>query len=200
MSDHMDDFLRELQDDLNAVQPSPEFAARVRQQVAAEPKWKWFGVWQVATAASVVAVAAVTVMLWPSQKPAVELPVAIVANSQNTAQTSTVQPTAMPPAASVQVEVAPAAAPRTMRTAAVRTQPVVLREPEVIISLDDRNALLRFIASAQAGRAGNVPARVSLFDEGTGELTVPSLKEIQPIVVEPLPGSSDPRGGGSNER
>lgn len=199
MSDeHMDDFLRELGDDLNAVRPSPEFAAKVRQQVAAQPERRWFGIWQVATAGSIVAVATIAVVLWRSDR-ATELSKPIVVATENPARPSAPAPTAVQPAASLQVEVARTAT-GTTRTAAVKVQHVVSREPEVIISPDERSALLRFIASTQAGRAGNVPASVSLFDESTGELAVPNLKEIRPIVVEPLPGSTDPRGGGRNQR
>src|SRR5580765_6977217 len=94
MSDEqMDDIFQELRDDLAAVHPSPEFAAKVRMKVDAQPTRAWFGIWQVATATGLATVAVVALVLWRAQPAQIDAPAPIAATAQN-------PPTASPAAAS----------------------------------------------------------------------------------------------------
>jgi hypothetical protein len=191
MSDeHMDDLLREIGEDLNAVRPSPEFAAKVRQQVAAQPERRWFGIWQVATAVGVTACAIVAVVGY----------MAMNSEGPSPSPAPTIQATNVAPPAQTDLRVASAPVVRIEPRHAVATPrtPVVAarREPEVLVPSDQALAITRYLGRLKSGHAGHVPKGVDLIDETTGEVNVPKLIEIQPIVVDLLPGSADPRGGG----
>jgi hypothetical protein len=200
--EHMDDLLRELRDDLTAVRPSPEFAARVRRQVETQPARRWFGIWQVATAASGVALAAVALMAWRAQAPAGEpqAPITVTAQNPN-------PPTPSPAAASSVSTAQPTAVavnrvtPRQVTAAPpVHVQQVAAREPEVLIPAGDVLAFSRLMSRVRSGALIELASKGPLIDEVTGELaSVPALT-IPPLVVEPLPGTVDGRSGGSDKR
>jgi len=71
MDEQMNDasFDREIES-LLAVEPSPEFVARVRARVAEEPEpRRWWTSWTLAVAGA-VAVVILAVIAWPSREPA----------------------------------------------------------------------------------------------------------------------------------
>jgi hypothetical protein len=196
MSDErIDDMLRELRDDLMAVRPSPEFAAKLRQQVAARPARNWFGIWHVAMAASVVALAALAIVLWPSQATKHDAPAPGVIAAQN-------PPTPLAPAASSTTVAPTGAVNQTTPRHAVVTQParvqrVAAREPEVLVPGDQRTALIGLLASMRS-RGTQVPQETEVAVDSEGRLPVPAAIRVSPITIEPL-GPPVP-GGGSRER
>lgn len=195
MSDeHIDDMLRELRDDLMAVRPSPEFAANVRQQVAARPERKWFGIWQVATAASVVALAALAIVLWSSQATKHDVPVAVTAQESPTHSAPVESSTTVAPPVSVAVNQAtPRRAPDTQP---VRVQQVASREPEVLVPADQRMALISLLASMK-NKGTQVPGEAVQLVDNEGRMPVASAITVPPITIELL---GPPPGGGSRER
>jgi hypothetical protein len=195
MSDEqMDDIFRELQDDLAAVRPSPEFAAKVRQRVASAPERRWFGVWQIATAASIVTVAVLAFVFWRSQVKHVEAPTPVVVTAQN-------PPTPSPSAASSTGETTllsqkPEA--RSQTVAALRTRPNRSHEPEVLVPSDQADSIRRFMTAIRSGV--NASAQVTSTEDPAAALPPLKLIEIEPITVELLPGTPDGRGGRREQR
>jgi hypothetical protein len=194
MSDEeMDDIFQQLRDDLAAVRPSPEFAAKVRMQVAAQPKRAWFGIWQVATAAGVFAIAALALVFWRAQSTTPVAPAPITVTTQNT-------PTSSPAAASSTTELptVPPVAPRPAVTRQVARAPhVETRQPEVLAPADQRNALISLLASMR-NRGTQVPQEVTADVDSDGRLPAPATITVPPITVQPL--SPPIQGGGSRER
>lgn len=154
------------------VDPSPEFLARVRTRIAAEPassRWRlaWLMVPAVATSLAALALA-----LFPLRE--VVPPAAPMAPTRAVAP-SRVAPLAASPAARSRV------GPRRTRQPA-RTIEAARAFPEVVISEDEQRA---FEALLAASRRGMLPVRV--LSETGGEESLPPLPlDIEDLVVEPL--------------
>jgi hypothetical protein len=197
---HVDEALDDLRRAL-AIDPSPEFAVRVRARVHDERArgWRWRGsrAWLIALVPAAAAVV-LALQVLPNQTPTTPArPVASEPPRADLARTDTPAIPGREPAAS-----APAtrAVPpnrtssRAVMTAAAAT---TRREPEVIIPDDQRVALMRLLAALREGSA-IVPPGAPIVDELTGELLEPTPIELLPITVEPLPGT--PPEGGSGKR
>jgi hypothetical protein len=185
----MDDFLRELQDDLRDVRPSPEFAAKVRRQLETQPARNWFGIWQVATAAAVVAVAVAALVLWRPQTRVTNSPV------QNTVAVTQPAPRPTPPAATQTTVAQPVASGQVVvNRTAPRTTPA---EPEVLVPSDQRMALVALLEGMRR-RGNHVPSETTPLVDDEGRLPAPAEITVSPITIEPL--SPPVPGGGSRER
>jgi hypothetical protein len=188
------DALRELEDAL-CVTPSPDFAARVRERVAAAPQVSGSTWWARRLAlAGAVPAAVVVVVLWSSRgevvslrvpEPAPEVVVALsparpAASPARPAATET-RPRAPAPA------IAPARPARRTPTAARRAVPAAASDaPFVMISGEDARALDRLLVVLQTSRSP-LPEFGGRVDAETGELLPPAPIELPALDPSPLP-------------
>ncbi len=149
----MDAVDREIESAL-AVDPSPEFLARVRERIAGEPAPLRHGLWLVF--ANGVAVAfVIALVLMASFQNADRSPVPALAPSPAPA-------VAAPPASAVSVAPASGVASgvdRAIRPAGLRVHP--RRWPDVLVSASEANALRELL---EAGRDGRADLAVALRD------------------------------------
>jgi hypothetical protein len=155
---------------LLAIEPSPEFVARVRTHVANEPETpRWRLAWVVAPAmgACIVVFAAVMVM---SSRPEPAAPVQAVTPSTVPRAVVERKPTVEPPR-----RVAHAAVP-------ARRPPSGMPRPEVVISEKERQAFEQLLLALAQNR---LPVQVRAEDPAEESLA-PEPLEIEPLTIEPL--------------
>ena len=172
------------------VDPSPEFLPRVRARVASEQMhrgwywstgWRWAGVAAVVTA---VAVIAVWTLRDPSRAPR-------EAHLTGTPPVESITPSVEPalPAPALVTSSAesqkPVSAP-VARTSRLTHTPVVVKRPEVLISLDEAVALRQLIVAiaARQVQATDIPQLAAAL------APLPTIEEIvlEPIELSPLDG------------
>jgi hypothetical protein len=201
---------RELQAALD-VDPSPEFVARVRQRIAAEPapqRWRAWWLMAAADAAAAVVVAAVVVMRWPGP-----------ADGRPTLLTARALPVAADPidagspkglrygdsdgvgAAVARAAVARAAVAQPFRaaTAAVgRPEGLRYERPpaaaDILIDPRERATLVRLIANVGRGRV-ELNAMLGPSPFSVAEPAPTDDIQIAPISIEPL----EPGGEGARQ-
>ena len=158
---------RELQD-LLAIEPSPAFIARVRAQIADEPRSAWFTWPRAAVMASGIAIVmAVAVVFMPSGG---EPPAIAVAPAT--------PPSAAPPViAAVQLPAVTAIHPTREHV----KRAVVRVEPEVIMPREEIRGMRRLLVMAARG-----DARLTSMLGAPFVTSNEPLPEIAPIVIEPL--------------
>jgi hypothetical protein len=152
--------------DALAVDPSPQFAARVRARIAEEPARidRRFGLWLwMPVAAGAVAAVAVALLVWPARTH-----VAPLLAARSFGADAATLPSAATSMASVQTPRI-AIAPGTERRA----------DPEILISPSESRALLKIIAGPRTWQLDPAPVPVS---------TAPPVADlmIEPIVITPL--------------
>lgn len=173
-----------------SAEPSPEFTARIRQRIAAEPGpvaswWEGFRPGWLPIAAGALAILVLAIwFMRRAPSPLQPIPSPEVAHSQ-------------PP--SIQV---PEALPPDRHTAGGRAHPRVAPhdagtvpprrpEPEIIVPAGQERAVLQLYAAIRSGRAD----AASLI-AAPASLEIPELK-IAPLEVKPLSeGGSDTGNGG----
>lgn len=170
-----------------AVDPSPEFVARVRQRIAKAPRpmgWGWIWAAMAASAAAVAVAVVMVIRPAPTSRPQVSADVTVAAAPR----TTTAEPPMVPPVAtSPSRSSTPAAA--TIPAVSAR-QPVVnvdrTREPQVLIDRTESDALRRLLAQAHDGMVDlsalpdAVPPTVALMPPS--EIVVPPLIAIEPLA------------------
>src|SRR5262249_43443818 len=139
------DVLKELSAALD-VQPSPEFAARVRERVASAPRAHWSWMW-IALGTGVPAATVALISLRGPVQPVVQAPTVLAS-----APVAVVEPVGPKPAPSPHVV---ERAPAPVRVLPVRATSSA--EPEVLVPDDERIALNRLLLAMRQGRAA-VPA------------------------------------------
>ena len=157
-----------------AVDPSPEFQARVRTRIAAEPAprspWLRWAVLTACAAPVVLALVLVDPAIWPDRTEPVPLParasdVALAAN-----------PIARPPAVAPQVT----PPPRRITGAAPRIAAAPPREPvvgaEVLIAPEERRAFQLFQRILREGA----------LDADAFAGAEPAAQDVQALVVVPI--------------
>jgi hypothetical protein len=155
-----------------SVDPSPQFVARVRTRIAAEPApsslWRWRMVASTGAAVAIAAAVVIVAVRPAGAPPAVVLPAGHDLVLLAPPMVAPVVPPAAVPAAPV---------PRT----APRVAPPPAAGIEVLISGDERRAFALLVRSIEEGRLSSaaIPAA------GAGEATVPSI-EIPPLDTTPL--------------
>lgn len=191
----LDDALQGLRTELS-FDPSPEFAAKVRQQVEQAPARSFWNVWTWTAVAATcgIAVVAGAILLRPNSG----VVVAPGAPTTDLASAPSITQTPMP---------------GTMPTTTTKTatpKPVVVnaaatRELEVLVPQDQLIAIRQLMSAVRSGAAKDVPAAQPLIDPATGELVAPKLIESKPIEIplisiELLPGLGEGRSGGSERK
>jgi hypothetical protein len=169
-----------------AITPSPEFAARVRQEIAARPShvaW-WSAPHMLLAAAGVCAVIVVpAVMLWPGGVSApVVRPDVTVASSEHVAVVVSGVATAQAPSG---VATRPAVPRRQAPLRPVRVESVF---GETLVPDDQRLALERLLGGIRAGRA-TVPGVVAEETVDEDGRRLPSALVIEPLKLELLAGT-----------
>lgn len=155
-------------EDLLAVDPSPEFVAKVRQRVAVEPAPRlWWFSWRLATAGAGLAALATAALLWPDSRPAPPATVPPVARH------------AGPVAVASEPDAAPAPAPSHPRTLARSNR---LASPVVLIQQKDAEAMNLLIARVREGAMPDMTEVLAAVDA-----TGPEWIAIPDVVIEPIP-------------
>ena len=195
MIDDRDDLLREIGATLS-IEPTPEFAAKVRRAVAERQReLTW---WRFAIVVGSACVLVMTgVVLWHSGRLRTE-PDRLAdgpPSPVSTAVRDVVEPHPQP------TRVEPVGAPRARtRRPIVATR--ASRVPETIVPPDQAEGLRRWMAMVH-NRTGMLPATRTVVDEGTGELLpLPEIAgiDLPALKIDPLPGSEDaPEKGGTDE-
>jgi hypothetical protein len=182
MDDQMNDASldREIESML-AVEPSPEFLARVRTRVAEEPEpSRWRGAWMFATAGA-VAVAIVAVMVWPSREsaPSSSAPTDVPRIAKGVVETITPPPSSPgPPLRRTQPAMA-----RTIRLAAAPERGIDIDLPEVVVAENEVRTFASLVASSrQSGFDVAVPTAPDL----DRPLEIKELPAVEPIEIEPI--------------
>lgn len=168
-----------------AITPSPEFAARVRQQISTQPaRSNWWPDRHLMAAAAMVCVVSVVVMRWDGQSsPDVRRGVPVVAAVP-----------VVPIAPGVAAAPAPAAVTPVVTTVArprrssPRVVPVESVFAETLVPDDQRLALERLLGAIRAGRA-TVPGVVAeeIVDEDGRRM--PRALVIEPLKLDLLAGT-----------
>ena len=177
-----------------AVDPSPEFVARVRTRIASEPApsaWRFSWTLLAAASAAIVMIAAMVIV------------------RQSTGQHAGPResaPIAARPigAASAFVSLAPATARRLLDVSPQRSPsaapnaPHAPSEPEVLIALDESAALRRLMRGVRQGVVDPSTLADGLSEivaiQPLEEIVLAPLAEISPITIAPL-GSVAPEEG-----
>ena len=199
--EHTDQRVDELLADLDralAIEPSPAVTARVRTRVEADAS-RWFGWGWLLAAAGVIVLAGAAYLAWPrpTAAPSSSFPIASSAPATPGAQPSTQRPAQT---------VAPAPEPAMRHAGARATQPtpvrhttVDVREPEVLVSPNQRVALEQLAAALKDGRLTTESVAAANRPILHEPLVVPSIV-IEPFKADVLPaigtGESAGSGGG----
>jgi hypothetical protein len=171
---------------LLAVEPTPEFLARVRTRVAEEPApGRWRTSWTFATAAAVAAVI-VAVIVWPSHEPSPTSNVPL----RNPRVAEAVEPVT-PPASSPAPQQRRLTQQATARPVAIGAAPahgIDIDLPEVVIADNEAKTFaslvaglreVRFDATAPGTLDPDKPIEIQ-------EMAVPSPVIVEPIDIEPI--------------
>jgi hypothetical protein len=176
-----------------AVEPSPEFLARVRTRVAAEPRSEWRLSWTLALAGAAVAMVAVAVALSVSNRSTslVSGPDALLTSTTLNLPASTVPSDSGATATSALTVMTAGIAPEATSsrhqstTEAGRLAIVAANaEPEVLIDAGESAALRRFLAGVREGRVDVSPLPEAV--PATVVLHAPAEIVIVPVGIEPL--------------
>lgn len=159
-----------------SVTPNPEFLPRVQARVAdaAATGRPWRLFWLLPVAASVVALVAAVSLQKPSAPPAAPR----VAES-----------TRPIPEARVSVP-APPARPLVRQPRLERAK----SEPEVLVPPGEEELFRRFVGALQARRVDASGVVAGDTQAPSAELAIPTLDQIPPLEVKPLPSGLDPEG------
>jgi hypothetical protein len=163
-----------------AVEPSPEFVARVRARVAEEPEpGQWRVSWMFA-AAGAVAVAIVAVLAWPSREPAspgdtrVQSPSGAKAIDMATPRASLTGPQPQRPRAATARVIAVAASP---------DRAIDIDLPEVVIAENEVRTFASLVASLRQSR---FDAAVPAAPNPDTPLEIKELPPVEPLEIEPI--------------
>lgn len=194
--EQLDVALQDLRAELS-IEPSPEFAAKVRQTIDAAPARSFWNVWTwtaVAATCGMVAIA-ITGAVWLRTGGAVVTP------GGATLPTQTTEPSTVPSLAQSATPMLTPTAPttRTMTKPATARAAATETRLEVLVPPDQLNAIRQLMSAVRTGAVKEMAPAPELIDPVTGELIQPKPIEIPLITVEPLPGPEG-RSGGSERK
>jgi hypothetical protein len=158
-----------------AAEPSPEFVARVRARVAAEPEpGRWHVSWIFAVGGA-VAVVIVALLAWPSREPAPRIAADPVRPQGHAPLTPSTGPQVVPQA--------PLRARTAVALASVRNRVMEIDLPEVVIADNEVRTFATLVESIRASRFdAAVPAAPDLITP----LEVKELPPVEPLEIEPI--------------
>ena len=173
-------------EDLLAVDPSPEFLAKVRQRIASEPapSTSLFtpgpqgpGLrrpWTLVPLGAVAVAITLGVALWPSSVPVMK-PVAPTSEGAF-ATAPTTDSARAPVAPAPNRAIAPIAPTNEVAIAPA----LALREAEILLSAAESRAIANLLERVQSGRMTPVT------QSEDGQTSEPSWVDIEPVVIAPL--------------
>jgi len=154
---------------LLAVQPSPDFVARVRSRVTEESMSAgWGGRWPIAVVATTVAVAVVGMLLW---QPAKE-----TAPSSPRVNASLEKSAPAPP-----VQERPNLVPRQAADGVAPRRSIEIALPAVMIAENESRAFAVLVRTAPKTRFDFAPATPTMTP-----VEVDEMPEIQPVALKPI--------------
>jgi hypothetical protein len=163
-----------------AVEPSPEFLARVRTHIAIAPKAsRWSRQWPLVVASlAAVVLALAAVLMWQMTRSRLVVPPDVPAVVRATEPR--VAPQSAPP-------VTPGVEPRRHPAAQlkVRHEPRQTVAPEVLSPEGEATALRRLMRGLHAGRVAE-GARASAVAQPMTDILLKPLAPLTPVEVEPL--------------
>ena len=185
---------RELQTAL-AVDPSPEFLARVRTRIANEPapSASWLS-WKLAAAAAIAAIMVLAVVL---SRPHEKVPMSPAAVAQGGSRAEPARPTEPAPRVSPgrgpnAPALQPAAVARAFPPAASAVGPTA-SEPEILLDPRESMALRRLITGT---RDGSIDLSAALQATTPTAMELPEITNvvIAPLTIEPLAPAAGAEG------
>jgi hypothetical protein len=182
----IDEEIREALD----VDPSPEFLARVRTRIAAEPTlptWRWS--WGVAASCALAASVVLAIVV---SRPHEATPGANVDRVPNATTETFFPPAVMTPPA-----IAPRPGPIPSRAASARTNALAAQarssEPEILIDQLEMRTLRRLIEGVRDGRIDLTAAQNSTSHAPAAVEPVADIV-IAPLIIEPIAPVSGAEG------
>jgi hypothetical protein len=171
---------------LLAVDPSPDFVARVRQRVTAEPApATWWWSWRVASAGAALAAITLAATLWPADIAPTSAPggpstsATDAATADETVATA-IRDTASAPtterriAQTVDRTIAPAVKARIAPTTNTGIAP-----PELVLSAEEQRAFALLIMAIEDDELPEVPAQEAA-------IAGPAWIHIEPVAITPI--------------
>ena len=184
MDEQMNDasFDREIES-LLAVEPSPEFVARVRARVAEEPEpGRWWTSWTLAVAGA-VAVVILAVIAWPSREPALSVTTTLPTPRITEIIDPVTPPTAKLPPTTSQIVRRESPTPTAVALARPGDRAIDIKLPEVVIAENEVRTFATLVASVRQRRFDvAVPAAPDL----DAPIEIKELPPIEPIDIEPI--------------
>jgi len=162
-----------------AAEPAPDFAARVRQQIAADPATQsWLAGWIPVAAGALAALALLAV--WLSQREPADLSVAEAppARIESAQETPGLFPAKAPHAEK----------PLAVARASASPPPGGFREPAVLISQNEQVATQMFLTGLRGRHAESWMLAGQAAARPQRELAAPEELKIAPLEVRPLGG------------
>ena len=194
--EQLDDALQGLRAELN-IEPSPEFAVKVRQQIDQAPARGFWNVWTWTAVAATCGVAVIAGVLWMKSGSEVATPAVTPEPTRTIATAQTPAPTAQTTSSASAPSLQQATNTTTQRT---NLAPAKEKELEVLIPSDQLLIVRQLMAEARNNLRREGPPSRMLIDPTTGELIPAKPIEIPLITVELLPATTENRGGGRQER
>jgi hypothetical protein len=176
-----------------AVEPSPEFVARVRAAVAADEPAPWWLSWKVAVGALATA-AVIVIAVMASREPAATTTPAPEVLISSRAPVSPAPVVGAPAPLTRETRLQPRV-PTAVRRHVSRAPAKQPSEPEVLVAPEYADGLNRYLASLQRSRfviTGTEP----ISDVAGGVVELPPSPEIAiaPITIQPLETTGPDKG------
>jgi hypothetical protein len=166
-------------EDLLAVDPSPEFVAKVRQRVAAEPApSSWWLSWRPATAAVGFAALAAAALLWPSAAPVAPRDDKTSAPATGRRSAPTSEAGKAPVASTLAAGTASVDTPSHRRASAAPNRPA---SSPVLIQRDEAKAMNLLLTRVRDGTLPDMTETLAGVDA-----TGPEWIAIPPVAIEPI--------------
>jgi hypothetical protein len=180
-----DQLKREIEEAL-AAEPSPQFLARVRRQIAAEPRPVRLAPWFVVSAGLLAASLLIGIIVLRPQEKSERKPENVVV----------VTPSEPPPPASPETPPVTNIVPRV--ASVPTTRPAKAAEVEVLIDPREVAAFRSFVERIEDRKiaAAKLEELFAAAEKtGTGEIMPMPIAGLEPIVIQPLIPAASERGG-----
>jgi len=166
-------------EELLAVDPPPEFVAKVRQRIAAEPAPpSWWLSWRPATAGVGLAAVVAAALLWPSSAPVGPRDGQVIAPTNDQTSAPTSEASIAPDAPTLAARAASVDTPSRRRTSAAPNRFV---SSPVLIQRDEAKAMNLLLARVREGALPDMTEALAAVDA-----TGPEWIAIVPVVIEPI--------------
>jgi hypothetical protein len=164
---------------LLAVEPSPEFVARVRQRIAAGPAPSpWWLSWRPATAGVGLAAVIGAALLWPSAAPVAPVDGTAIAPTIDRTSAATSDASMAPAASTFATDTASVVTPSRHRAS---TAPNRLASSPVLIQRNEAKAMNLLLTRVREGALPDMTEALAAVDAAG-----PEWIAIVPVVIAPI--------------